>query len=358
MKSRDDFHFRGACLAGTVRRALRPLALAASLALCGCGGGGEAGGSGVADAAAAPPAAMVERYPATLQQAGDWRVYEATETVTRPATLPVLTRHVVQELESTGADGSFVLVEAYSNAAPRVRKWGTGANRWTRLTPADDDCVYAPGYPFLPEPGLETGRQVTGGFTQTCTRTTSHWGYSQLVVGRETRTTPAGRFDTVVSVTALALVASGSESVLAATCWSERVTGLVVACDQTLEVKDTATGTIVRAASLQTRLTAFRQGLVTEGPAVLRYVGAWGMDYTGSRSGSCLWNVAASGQVDGRCTQDALSFTASGTVGAQGAVVLTTSTGAMIDGRFASGLQGAGSWVNNGASGSWSATRR
>ena len=202
------------------------------------------------------------------------------------------------------------------------------------------------------------GQAFNNSFTQTCTtfgspstsKTITKTGSLQSF---EYVAVPAGTFYAAKSVyTETQSIPGTSTFVLNYTCWWDTGTGRRVKCQDTYTLTP-AVGSVSTGSHLAV-LTGYSAAGHATVLTVSRFSGNWSVSYIGGDVGSCTIPETDTGVITGSCFPNAGgSFTVTGTVNVNGAVVVTAAGGAVFTGQLSSPLAGSGTWAGNGLSGTW-----
>lgn len=333
--------------------------------LAACGGGGS-------DPAPTtlPPPSNPNAYPNVSPNAGDWFVYTSTVTPTLPAGTAPTERTITRHFRIVNADGSLTRAETTSRFNSLASRAFNTAGAQVTYTSGTLICTYAPAYRSGPPLTSVVGDSFTATSSESCAtqpsgtatvRALSATGSNQST---ESKTIPLGTFSTFKYSQTLVTTSSADVTTTLETCWIDRNSGRTVECTSTYNTVPAGQTTATASGSTSFRLEGYSfRGQAPVGAAVRRFAGYWNVTFAGTSIGDCgNLLIDINGQISGSCrflTSAGVygpSFSVTGTVGANGAATVTATTGASMTGTFTSPEGANGTWVNTGASGTWTAT--
>ena len=327
--------------------------------LAACGGGGSD----------PTPPDNVNAFPNVSPSAGDWYVYTSTVTPTLPTGAAPSERTITRHYRVVNSDGSFTRTDIASTVNSLASRAYNTSGALVTYTSGTQLCTYAPAFRSGPPLTSVLADSFTATSTESCAiqpsgaptlTTLSANGSNQST---ESRSIPLGTFSTFkYSQTIVASSASGVTTTLE-TCWIDRNTGRAVECTSTYSTVPVGQLVATASGSRIFRLEGYSfRGQTPVGAAVRRFSGNWKVNFAGSSIGDCgNLLIDINGQISGSCrflTSAGVygpSFAVTGTVGANGAATVSATTGANMTGTFTSPESANGTWVNTGASGTWTA---
>ena len=346
-------------------RHLKPIAAFVLVAnFTACGGGGS-------DSSPTPSTPVnTNAYPSAKPTSGDWFIYTSSVNPTLPAGATPTERTITRHYRIVNSDGSLTRADttsAFNSLASRAYN-SNGA--LVSYTSGSLLCNYAPAYRSSPPITSLVGDTYSATSSESCAtqpngtatiRTLSANGTNQSA---ESKTISIGTFSTFkYSQTLLASTATEVTTTLE-TCWIDQNTGRAVECTSTYSTVPVGQTAATSSGATTFRLAGYSfAGQTSIGAAVRPFAGYWNVTFAGTSIGDCSnLLVDINGQISGSCrflTSAGIyapSFSVSGTVSASGAATVTATTGASMSGTFTTPGAANGTWLNTGASGTWSAT--
>lgn len=346
----------------------KTVATVLSLALLGaCGGGG--GGSDTA-VTPPPPPTISNAYPNVSPSAGDWFVYTSTVTPTLPAGAAPTQRTITRHFRIVNTDGSLTRADTTSTFNSLASRAFNAAGAQVTLISGTLLCTYAPAYRSGPLLTSIIGDSYSSTSSESCatqpsgTATVRNLSTSGTNQSNESKSIPLGTFSTFKYSQTLVTTATADVTTTLETCWIDRSTGRTVECTTTYSTVPVGQTTATASGSTRLLLEGYSfRGQTSVGAAVRRFAGYWNVTFAGTSIGECAnLLIDSNGQISGSCRFlisagiYGTSFAVTGTVGANGAATFTATTGASMSGTFTSPESANGTWLNTGASGSWTAT--
>lgn len=280
--------------------------------------------------------------------------------------LPIITNSAAtRTVRSVRADGGYELLNVYFNAGEKAGYETVTADHFVTFRAAGTSgCTYSAGQTG---PGKDVVLNETWNsrFTESCSAhsapATADITHSGKVVGEERITTKAGAFDTYKYTFDASSTSSSGFTQEWGTCWLDKALNRNVACDsrQAFTTAGSSTPRYIR--DITQRLTSLDiPGYSNTNPSAERFAGGWRMGWTGTAGGFCMFELTASGSVNGGVclfNNDSVNTVAMyGTATADGKFSATLANGMSFTGNFANPAVATGSWSSNsGTSGTWTA---
>lgn len=307
--------------------------------------------------------------PSVAPVQGRYAVYERVITVTAPSALAPTTSHVARTYTTVNADGSFTRVDSGTALSRKITRRFDPQARLLDTVSIDQTCAYSPAY----APGIARGTAVGQSFSASTTvdcavPSGSPYTYTSSVnsIGQamESRTTPAGTFNTFKYQAQYVTTSSSAITTGTETCWIDTATALTVRCESSFTSVPSDTSVAPSSSNTVLELVGLSSNSGSPvGSALPRFVGLWGVTFAGSGNGRCsALSVNTSGGISGSCqTMDSLgtvtsTFTVTGSVDVNGVVTAAGSDGSTLSGNLTSPLGGSGTWTRGSATGTWSAS--
>ncbi len=364
---------------GFTSLALTTSCFALLLVVAACGGGGDSGSTAPPTTPATPttpttPTAAEDRFHRVLAAEGDYQVFDSTVTTTLPTGVAPANTTTVRWYVNVDADASFMRVDTSSLANSRLRELGYvggGALETTATGGLPGECRYAPAAVVTPPEGTLAGATFGSDSTVTCTdgagtvTSTFTYKFEGVAIGTETVTVPAGTFQAFKFTQKATTQTATSTTVTDGAVWVDKASGRTVKV-QNLNTSTPVSGATSNSSTTLLEMRAYKSGTTEVGPVVGRFVGTWSVELrlpSGVPLKPCGMTVSATGAVTVQCTSPdgSMPFTLTGTVAANGAVSMSSTTGMQATGTLGSPLgvgttglaPSEGTWTEGGNSGIW-----